>query len=67
MNLEQILGIYVDKFGEDYDISTATLSEKSEEVLCGMLTKAISINKPISKKELIDFFGYDENDPDIVI
>ena len=60
-------GIYVDKFGEDYDISTATLSEEGEMVLISMLTKAISINKPISKKKLIEFFGYDENDPGIII
>jgi hypothetical protein len=67
MNLQKILGIYVDKFGEDYDISTATLSEEGEMVLISMLTKAISINKPISKKKLIEFFGYDKNDPGIII
>ena len=67
MNLQKLLAIYVDKFGEDYDISTASLSEEGEKVPISMLTKAISINKPISKKELIEFFGYDENDPDIII
>ena len=47
MNLQKILGIYVDKFGKDYDISTATLSEEGDKVLISILTKAISINKPI--------------------
>jgi hypothetical protein len=31
------------------------------------MNKAMSDNKPISKTELIEFLGYDPNDPDILI
>lgn len=67
MDLEELLGIYVDKFGEEYDINTVTLSEDGEETLRDLVKKAISNNEPISKKKLEEIFGYDANDPDILI
>ena len=67
MDLEELLGIYVDKFGEEYDINTVTLSEDGEETLRDLVKKAISNNEPISQKKLEEIFGYDVNDPDILI
>lgn len=67
MDLEELLGIYVDKFGEEYDINTVTLSEDGEETLRDLVKKAISNNEPISKKKIEEIFGYDVNDPDILI
>jgi len=67
MNLQQILGSYIDKFGEEHDINTALLSEEAEEDLSNMLQASIQSNKPIPLKELNDFFGFDTNKPDILI
>jgi len=67
MDLEELLGIYVDKFGEEYDINTVTLSGDGEETVRDLVKKAISNNEPISQKKLEEIFGYDVNDPDILI
>jgi len=67
MDFEQLLGIYVDRFGEDHDMDTINLKEDSKNELIYMMNKAMSDNKPISKTELIEFLGYDANDPDILI
>lgn len=67
MELQETLAIYIDKFGEEYDITTALLSDESIEDLINMLKKAMQVNKPISSKELNDFFGFDQNDPEILI
>lgn len=67
MELEQILIEYIDKFGDEYDIDTALLTDDAKEDLTNMLKKSMQINKPISLKELNDFFGYDPNDPEILI
>ena len=67
MELEQILAEYIDKFGDEYDIDTALLTDDAKEDLTNMLKKSMQINEPISLKELNDFFGYDPNDPDILI
>jgi len=67
MELEQILAEYIDKFGDEYDIDTALLTDDAEEDLTNMLKKSMQINEPISLKELNDFFGYDPNDPEILI
>jgi hypothetical protein len=67
MDLHELLGIYVDKFGEEYDIDTVTLTENGEETLIDLVKKAISNNEPISKKQIIDLFGYDPNDTGILI
>jgi hypothetical protein len=67
MELEQILAEYIDKFGDEYDIDTALLTDDAKEDLINMLKKSMQINEPISLKELNDFFGYDPNDPEILI
>ena len=67
MELEQILGSYIDKFGEEYDIDTVLLSDEAKEDLTNMLKTSIQSNKPISFKELNDFLGYDPNNPNILI
>jgi hypothetical protein len=67
MDLEELLGIYIDKFGEEYDIDTALLTEDGEEKLIDLLKKALSNNEPISKKQIIDLFGYDPNKTGILI
>jgi len=67
MELEQILAEYIDKFGDEYDIDTALLTDDAKEDLTNMLKKSMQIEKPISLKELNDFFGYDPNDPEILI
>ncbi len=67
MELEEILSIYIDKFGEEYDIDTVLLSDEAKEDLTNMLKTSIQSNKPISSKQLNDFLGYDENDPGILI
>lgn len=67
MNFEQLLGIYVDRFGEDHDMDTINFTEDTQNELIYMMNKAMSDNKPISKTELIEFLGYDPNDPDILI
>lgn len=67
MELEQILSEYIDKFGDEYDIDTALLTDDAKEDLTNMLKKSMQINEPISLKELNDFFGYDPNDPEILI
>lgn len=67
MELEQILAEYIDKFGDEYDIDTALLTNDAKEDLTNMLKKSMQINEPISLKELNDFFGYDPNDPEILI
>lgn len=67
MELEQILTEYIDKFGDEYDIDTALLTDDAKEDLTNMLKKSMQINEPISLKELNDFFGYDPNDPEILI
>tara|TARA_R110000787_G_scaffold285640_2_gene401889 strand:+ start:551 stop:754 length:204 start_codon:yes stop_codon:yes gene_type:complete len=67
MQLEELLISYIDKFGEKYDINTALLSDETKEELTNMLKQSMQTNKPISLKELNDFLGYDENDPDILI
>ena len=67
MDLHELLGIYVDKFGEEYDIDTVTLTEDGEETLKDLVKKAISNNEPISKKEIIALFGYDPDETGILI
>ena len=67
MELEQILAEYIDKFGDEYDIDTALLTDDAKEDLTNMLKKSMQINEPISLKKLNDFFGYDPNDPEILI
>ena len=67
MDLHELLGIYVDKFGEEYDIDTVTLTEDGEETLRDLVKKAISNNEPISKKEIIALFGYDPDETGILI
>jgi len=67
MQLEEILSMYIDKFGEEYDIDTVLLSDEAKEQLSNMLKTSMQTNKPISLKELNDFFGYDPNDPEILI
>jgi len=67
MELEQILSNYIDKYGEEYDIDTVLLSDDAREELKNILEQSIQSNKPISLKELNDFFGYDPNDPEILI
>jgi len=67
MELEQILAEYIDKFGDEYDIDTALLTDDAKEDLINMLKKSMQINEPISLKQLNDFFGYDPNDPEILI
>jgi len=67
MELEEILSMYIDKFGEKYDIDTALLSDEAKEDLTDMLKTSMQTNKPISLKELNDFLGYDPNDPEILI
>lgn len=67
MQLEELLISYIDKFGEKYDINTVLLSDETKEQLTNMLKQSMQTNKPISLKELNDFLGYDENDPDILI
>jgi hypothetical protein len=67
MQLEEILSMYIDKFGEEYDIDTVLLSDEAKEQLSNMLKTSIQTNKIISLKELNDFLGYDPNDPEILI
>jgi hypothetical protein len=67
MDFHEILSIYIDKFGDETVIDNMNLSEETEEELYYMYNKAVVTNKPISKKELIDFLGFDPNDPDILI
>lgn len=67
MELEEILSMYIDKFGEKYDIDTALLSDEAKEDLTDMLKTSMQTNKAISLKELNDFLGYDPNDPEILI
>jgi hypothetical protein len=67
MDFQEILSIYIDKFGDETAIDNMNLSEETEEELYYMYNKAVVTNKPISKKELIDFLGFDPNDPDILI
>jgi len=66
MDLHELLGIYMDKFGEEHGIDTATLSEDGEETLKNMVKRAISNNEPITKKELKEFFGYDPDQPNLI-
>ena len=56
MDLGELMGIYVDKFGEEYDIDTVTLTEDGEETLKDLVKKAISTNEPLSKKQIIGLF-----------
>jgi len=67
MELEQVLSNYIDKYGEEYDIDTVLLSDDAREELKNILEQSIQSNKPISLKQLNDFFGYDPNDPEILI
>jgi hypothetical protein len=67
MELEEILSIYISKFGEEYDIDTVLLSDDKKIELTDMLKTSMQNNKPISLKKLNDFFGYDPNDPEILI
>jgi len=67
MELEEVLSKYIEKYGEEYDIDTALLSDEKRIELADILKESIDINKPISLKELNDFFGYDPNDPEILI
>jgi hypothetical protein len=67
MELEQILAIYIDKFGEENDVDTALLSDESKEDLTNMLKTSIQTNKPISSNELKDFLGYNPNNLDVLI
>ena len=67
MDLEQLMGIYVDKFGEEYDIDTVTLSEDGEETLRDLVKKAISNNEPISKKQLEKLYGFNPDKKGILI
>jgi hypothetical protein len=67
MELEEILSIYISKFGEEYDIDTVLLSDDKKIELTDMLKTSMQTEKPISLKELNDFFGYDPNDPEILI
>ena len=67
MELEQVLSNYIDKYGEEYDIDTVLLSDDAREELKNILEQSIQSNKPISLKQLNDFFGYEPNDPEILI
>ena len=67
MQLEEIVSMYIDKFGEEYDIDTVLLSDEAKEELTNMLKTSMQTNKAISLKELNDFLGYDTNDPEILI
>lgn len=67
MELEEVLSEYIEKYGEEYDIDTALLSDEKRTELIDILKESMNINKPISLKELNDFFGYDPNDPEILI
>ena len=67
MELEEVLYEYIEKYGEEYDIDTALLSDEKRTELIDILKESMNINKPISLKELNDFFGYDPNDPEILI
>jgi hypothetical protein len=67
MELEEILSMYIDKFGEEYDIDTVLLSDEARQDLTDMLKTSMQTNKAISLKELNDFLGYDPNDPEILI
>ena len=67
MDFFTILFMYVQKFGEEHDIDTINLSEEKQEELYPMLQEAIDSNKPLSKDKLNKFFGFDPNDPDILI
>lgn len=67
MDLEELMGIYVDKFGEEYDIDTVTLTEDGEETLRDLVKKAISNNEPLSKKQIIELFGDDPDKSGILI
>jgi len=51
MDLEELLGIYIDKFGEEHDIDTALLTEDGEETLIDLVKKAISNNEPSLKNK----------------
>ena len=61
MQLEEILSMYIDKFGEEYDIDTVLLSDEAKEELTNMLKTSMQTNKAISLKELNNFLGYDTN------
>jgi hypothetical protein len=67
MELEEVLSKYIEKYGEEYDIDTALLSDEKRIELADILKESMDIDKPISLKELNDFFGYDPNDPEILI
>tara|TARA_R100000808_G_C2015009_1_gene65859 strand:- start:87 stop:290 length:204 start_codon:yes stop_codon:yes gene_type:complete len=67
MDLEELMGIYVDKFGEEYDIDTVTLTEDGVETLRDLVKKAISNNEPLSKKQIIELFGDDPDKSGILI
>jgi len=67
MELEEILSKYVEKYGEEYDIDTVLLSDDRKIELTAILKESIAVDKPITLKELNDFFGYDPNDPEILI
>jgi len=67
MELEEVLSKYIEKYGEEYDIDTALLSDDKRTELADILKESMNIDKPISLKELNDFFGYDPNDPEILI
>ena len=67
MELEEVLSKYIEKYGEEYDIDTALLSDDKRTELVDILKESMDIDKPISLKELNDFFGYDPNDPEILI
>ena len=67
MELEEVLSKYIEKYVEEYDIDTALLSDDKRTELADILKESMDIDKPISLKELNDFFGYDPNDPEILI
>ena len=67
MELQKLLAIYMDKFGEENDIDTVVLSEDGEEKLKDLIEKAISHNEPISKKELEKLYGFNPDKKGILI
>ena len=67
MDLEELMGIYVDKFGEEHDVDTALLTEDGEKRFRDLVKQAISNNEPLSKKQIIGLFGYDPDKSGILI
>ena len=43
MQLEELLSMYIEKYGEKYDINTVLLSDETKEQLTNMLKQSICI------------------------